>query len=380
MVSIYGAMTAERKSRIWELWRKGTPMSSIARDISKPPATVFSYLLYHGGISPRTRTRRAKCLSAEERESISRGLASGASYRAIGRQLGRSASTISREVGRNGGPGKYRAYDAEKQFLKRGLRPKPYLLSSEPELRGIVIRLLEADWSPEQISGWLKRHSPDGKIMCVSHETIYRSLFVQARGVLREELKKHLRTQRMFRHARPHRAAISGGIPDCLSIRSRPAEIEDRALPGHWEGDLISGANQSAIATIVDRSTRFTVLCRIEDKQAETVTRALVEQMRQLPAQLRKSLTWDRGVELSAHRHFSIATNMVVYFCDPGSPWQRGTNENTNGLLRQYFPKRTGLANYTQCELDAVAAKLNSRPRKTLGFKTPAEALDAMLH
>jgi IS30 family transposase len=307
-------------------------------------------------------------------------LASGASYRAIGRQLGRSASTISREVGRNGGPGKYRAYDAEKQFLKRGLRPKPYLLSSEPELRGIVIRLLEADWSPEQISGWLKRHSPDGKIMCVSHETIYRSLFVQARGVLREELKKHLRTQRMFRHARPHRAAISGGIPDCISIRSRPAEIEDRALPGHWEGDLISGANQSAIATIVDRSTRFTVLCRIEDKRAETVTRALVEQMRQLPAQLRKSLTWDRGVELSAHRHFSIATNMVVYFCDPGSPWQRGTNENTNGLLRQYFPKRTGLENYTQCELDAVAAKLNSRPRKTLGFKTPAEALDEMLH
>nr|WP_240434182.1 IS30 family transposase [Achromobacter sp. B7] len=226
--------------------------------------------------------------------------------------MGRSASTISREVGRNGGPGQYRAYDAEKQFLKRGLRPKPYLLSGEPELRGIVMRLQEADWSPEQISGWLKHHSPHGKIMCVSHETIYRSLIIQARGVLREELKKHLRTQRMFRHARPHRAAISGGIPDCISIRSRPAEIEDRALPGHWEGDLISGANQSAIATIVDRSTRFTVLGRIEDKRAETVTRALIEQMCLLLAQVRKSLTWDRGVKLSAHRHFSIATNMVV--------------------------------------------------------------------
>ena len=215
--------------------------------------------------------------------------------------------------------------------------------------------------------------------MCVSHETIYRSLFVQARGVLREELKKHLRTRRMFRHARPHHAAMSGGIPESISIRSRPAEIEDRALPGHWEGDLIAGANQSAIATIVDRSTRFTVLCRINDKRAQTVTRALAERMCQLPAQLRKSLTWDRGVELSAHRSFSMDTNMVVYFCDPGCPWQRGTNENTNGLLRQYFPKRTGLASYTQRELDEVAAKLNSRPRKTLGFKTPAEALDEML-
>ena len=379
MISIYGAMTAERKSRIWDLWRKGTPMSSIARDIAKPPATVFSYLLYHGGISPRPRARRAECLSAEERESISRGLASGASYRALGRELGRPASTISREVNRNGGPGKHRAYDAEKQFIKRARRPKPYLLAIQPELRSIVIRLLEADWSPEQISGWLKRQSPDGKTMCVSHETIYRSLFVQARGVLREELKKHLRTRRMFRHARPHHAAMSGGIPESISIRSRPAEIEDRALPGHWEGDLIAGANQSAIATIVDRSTRFTVLCRINDKRAQTVTRALAERMCQLPAQLRKSLTWDRGVELSAHRSFSMDTNMVVYFCDPGCPWQRGTNENTNGLLRQYFPKRTGLASYTQRELDEVAAKLNSRPRKTLGFKTPAEALDEML-
>jgi len=247
-------------------------------------------------------------------------------------------------------------------------------------LRDIVILLLEADWSPEQISGWLKRRSPDGKTMCVSHETIYRSLFVQTRGVLREVLKKHLRTHRMFRHARPHHAAMLGGIPESISIRSRLAEIEGRALSGHGEGDLISGANESAIATIVDRSTRFTVLCRINDRRAEIVTQALIEQVRQLPAQLRKSLTWDRGVELSAHRRFSMDTNMAVYFFDLGCPWQRSINENTNGLLRQYFPKRTGLASYTQRDLDEVAAKLNSRPRKTLGFKTPAEALDEMLH
>lgn len=242
-----------------------------------------------------------------------------------------------------------------------------------------MVELLEADWSPEQISGWLKRQSPDGKSMCVSHETIYRSLFIQARGVLREELKKHLRTKRMFRHARSHHAAISGGIPDAISIRDRPAEIEDRALPGHWEGDLIVGANNSAIATVVERSTRFTVLCKVRNKKADSVVQSLVEQMHQLPSQLHKSLTWDRGRELSEHKRFSMDTKMAVYFCDPGSPWQRGTNENTNGLLRQYFSKGSGLAGYTQCQLNKVAAKLNSRPRKTLGFKTPAEMLDSVL-
>ncbi len=286
MASIYGAMTAERKVRIWQLWRKGTPMSVIARDIAKPPATVYSYLLYHGGIMPRQRVRRPGCLSMEERESISRGLASGASYRAIGRELGRSASTVSREVHRNGGPNQYRACAAEKSFVKRSRRPKSLLLASHPELRSVVVRLLEADWSPEQISGWLKRQSPDGKSMCVSHETIYRSLFIQARGVLREELKRHLRTKRMFRQARSHHAAIAGGIPGAISIRSRAAEIEDRALSGHWEGDLIAGADNSAIATVVDRTTRFTVLCRVRDKKAEHVVQSLIEQMGQLPTQI----------------------------------------------------------------------------------------------
>lgn len=379
MVSIYGAMTTERKTRIWQLWRRGTPMSVIARAIAKPPATVYSYLLYHGGIMSRQKTRRPGCLSIEERESISRGLARGMSYRVISRELGRSASTISREVSRNGGPERYRACEAEKAFLKRSRRPKPFLLAVQPQLKAIVVRLLNADWSPEQISGWLKRQSPDGKTMCVSHETIYRSLFIQARGVLREELKKHLRTKRMFRHARSHHAAASGGIPDAISIRARPAEVEDRALPGHWEGDLIVGTSNSVIATVVERNTRFTVLCKVKDKRAESVLQSLVGQMQQLPSQLKKSLTWDRGQELSAHKRFSMDTNMAVYFCDPGCPWQRGTNENTNGLLRQYFPKGTGLAGYTQRQLNDIATKLNSRPRKTLGFKTPAEMLDAVL-
>lgn len=379
MASMYGAMTAERKARIWQLWQRGTPMSVIARDIAKPPATVYSYLLYHGGIMPRQATRRPGCLSEEERESISRGLVRGISYRAIGRELGRAASTISREVNRNGGPERYRACEAEKTFLKRSRRPKLFLLGSQRELRRVVVSLLAADWSPEQISGWLKRQSPDGKTMCVSHETIYQSLFIQARGVLREELKKHLRTRRMFRHARSHHAAIAGGIPDAISIRSRPAQIEDRALPGHWEGDLIVGRSNSAIATVVERNTRFTVLCKVKDKRAESVVQSLIEQMRQLPSQLQKSLTWDRGQELSAHRRFSMDTNMAVYFCDPGCPWQRGTNENTNGLLRQYFPKGTHLASYTQRQLNDVAARLNSRPRKILGFRTPAEVFDDVL-
>lgn len=379
MVSVYGAMTTQRKTRIWQLWQRGTPMSLIARDIAKPPATVYSFLLYHGGFRPRQKTRRAGCLSMEERESISRGLSRGSSYREIGRELSRCASTISREVRRNGGVERYRACDAEKEFLKRSRRPKPLLLEVQPQLRTIVTDLLSADWSPEQISGWLKRQSPDGKIMCVSHETIYRSLFIQSRGVLREELKKHLRTRRMFRHARSHHAAVSGGIPDAISIRERPAEVDDRALPGHWEGDLIVGAKQSAIATVVERNTRFTVLCKVRDKRAQSVVRSLVKQMKRLPLQLQKSLTWDRGRELSAHRKFSLDTKMAVYFCDPGCPWQRGTNENTNGLLRQYFPKGAGLAAYTQRQLDDVAAKLNSRPRKTLGFNTPAEMLDAVL-
>jgi IS30 family transposase len=375
MASVFGAMTEERKARIWHLWQQGRPMSEVARHIVKPPATVYSYLLYHGGIKPRVRTRREHCLSVEERESISRGLAKGESMRSIASQLGRAPSTVSREIARNGGIDRYRACIAEKAFLKRSKRPKPFLLGENIKLRSCVTQLLEADWSPEQIAGWLKQQSPDGKSMCVSHETIYKSLFIQTRGVLREELKKHLRTRRMFRHAKAHKVAGRGQIVDAISIRDRPAAIEDRAIPGHWEGDLLLGSDQSVIATVVERRSRFTLLCRVRDKTTASVVASLSAQMKRLPKQLLKTLTWDRGQELASHKKFTVATDMAVYFCDPSSPWQRGTNENTNGLLRQYFPKRTSVAQYTQKQLDSIAAKLNTRPRKTLGFRSPASVL-----
>ena len=380
MVSVCAAMTHERKIRIWEMWRRGHSMSEIARTIEKPPATVYSYLLYHGGITPRPQVRRPGSLSLEEREAISRGLARAQSIRGIAGALGRSPSTISREVLRNGGRDKYRAHDAEKAFFKRGRRPKAILLAENADLRCVVTEMLEADWSPEQISGWLKTQSLGGKTMCISHETIYKSLFIQTRGVLREELKKHLRTKRMFRRAKSHKSGSRGQIIDAVSIRDRPAEIEDRAIPGHWEGDLIIGSGNSAIATVVERHSRFTVLCKVRSKSAIFVVQSLTEQMTKLPQQILKSLTWDRGQELSAHKSFTVATDMAVYFCDPSSPWQRGTNENTNGLLRQYFPKGSELATYTQNQLDSIAEKLNARPRKTLGFKTPTQEINDVLH
>ena len=380
MTNVYGPMTPERKSRIWELWRQGQPMSFIAGDINKPPATVYSYLLYHGGIEPGSGIRRLGALSFEERELISRGLACGKSIRNIARDIDRAPSTVSREISRNGGVNRYRAASAEKAFLRRSKRPKPLLLAQNVALREIVGRLLQADWSPEQISGWLKRQQSDGQKMSVSHETIYKSLFIQTRGLFREELKKHLRTKRMFRHAKTHRVSTRGQIADAISIRERPAEIEDRAVPGHWEGDLIIGANNSAIATVVERQSRFTVLCKVQNRKATSVVGALTEQMLRLPQHLLKSLTWDRGQEMSAHKLFTLDTEMAVYFCDPSSPWQRGTNENTNGLLRQYFPKGKSMGVYTQLQLDEIANKLNTRPRKTLQFKTPAEVFNGVLH
>lgn len=378
MEKLYGPMTDERKVRIWKLWRQGLPMSDIARDIVKPPATVYSYLLYHGGIEPSARVRRPGSLSFDDRETISRCLASGCSMRSISRTLGRSTSTISREISRNGGCSKYRASLAEKASIRRSLRPKPFLLAENHVLRNIVAGKLALDWSPEQISGWLKNDCyGNNKEMQVSHETIYKSLFIQTRGIFKAELKKHLRTKRMFRHAKLHRSGGSnrGQIVDAISISVRPQEIEDRAITGHWEGDLIVSANSSAIATLVERHSRFTVLCKVQNKSALIVVQSLTEQMKKLPPQVLKSLTWDRGQELSAHKTFSVATDMDVYFCDPRSPWQRGTN----GLLRQYFPKGTGLAIYAQNQLNEIAAKLNSRPRKMLGFRTPAEVFNEVL-
>lgn len=372
-------MDDDRKEVIWREWKKGSPMSLIARVLEKPPATVFSYLLYHGGIQPRTRCRRSSSLSMEEREEISRGLANNTSVRTMAQRLNRSASTISREINRNGGVASYRAIEAEKSAWKRAMRPKACHLAVNAELKNIVAQKLSEDWSPEQISCWLKVTYVDNEDMHVSHETIYKSLFIQTRGLFRKELRSHLRTKRKFRHSKNHQAGTRGQIIDGVSISERPASVEDRAVPGHWEGDLIYGAKNSYIATVVERQTRFTVLVRVESKNTEHVVGALSEQMKQLPELLKQSLTWDRGQEMAKHHAFTLATDMDVYFCDPRSPWQRGTNENTNGLLRQYFPRGACLSDYTQAELNIFASKLNTRPRKTLGFRTPAQTLAEVL-
>lgn len=316
-------MTTDKKAIIWDLWRSGSPMSEIASEINKPPATVFSYLEYHGGIKPRPRHRSLYALSLSEREDISRGLSSGQSIRSIAAFLGRSPSTISREIKKNGGISKYRAVDADKSAWRRAKRPKTPLLLRNEKLRRIVDKKLSDDWSPEQISGWLSNQYPRNENMQVSHETIYKSLFIQTKGIFKEEMRKHLRTKRKFRHARNHRTASRRTIKDGVSIRERPADIEDRAIPGHWEGDLILGSQNSYIATVVERTTRFTVLVKVKGKSTDIVVPALTRKMQQLPDLLKQSLTWDRGTELAAHAQFSIATDMDVYFCDPSSPWQR---------------------------------------------------------
>lgn len=372
-------MSEQKKAVIWGEWERGSPMIQIARAIKKPPATVFSYLRYHGGIQPRQRTRRLSSLSLEEREEISRGLAANRNIRSIANFLGRSPSTISREINRNGGIYRYRAAEADKVAWKRAKRPKQCVLAKNDELKTIVTRKLSEDWSPEQISSWLKLTYPNNESLRVSHETIYRSLFIQTRGLFRKEMRNHLRTKRKFRHSKNHKVATRGQIVDGISISERPASVEDRAVPGHWEGDLICGSRNSYIATVVERQTRFTVLVKVSGKETMNVVFALSKQMSKLPQLLQQSLTWDRGTEMAAHRDFSVATNMAVYFCDPQSPWQRGTNENTNGLLRQYFPKGSCLSIFSQKELDKIAAKLNNRPRKTLGFQTPADKLEGVL-
>lgn len=327
-------MDEQKKSVIWREWKRGAPMASIARVIDKPPATVFSYLQYHGGIRPRHRFRRAEALSLEEREEISRGISHGYSLRFIAKTLCRSPSTISREINKNGGRKRYRAVIADKSAWRRGRRPKPFLLSQNPVLKDLVDAKLRDDWSPEQIAGWLKLTYPDTEGMYVSHETIYKSLFVQTRGLFQKELRNHLRSKRKFRHAKGHKPESGQQIVEGVSIRERPATIEDRAVPGHWEGDLICGSKNSYIATVVERQTRFTILVKVDGKKTDQVVSALAGQMTKLPSQLRQSLTWDRGTELASHQKFKVATDIDVYFCDPSSPWQRGTNENTNGLLR----------------------------------------------
>jgi len=378
------ALSEATKEGIWELRAQGLSEREVARQLGLGQNTVSHYLRALGGIRPRARRRHECSLSLEEREEISRGIAGGSSARAIARALGRSHTTIVREINRCGGRTRYRAHAADREAWRRSRRPRPTKLELCPELRRVVAEHLQEDHSPEQIAGWLRLQYPDNEAMQVSHETIYRALYVQGRGALKRELTRHLRRGRSRRYARSQSSKRQGQgkLTEMVMISERPPEVEDRAVPGHWEGDLLMGNRQSAaaIATLVERSTRYLQLVALpEGTEAERVADALARSITTLPAQLRRSLTWDQGSEMSEHRRFSVETGVEVYFCDPQSPWQRGSNENTNGLLRQYFPRREGLAGVTQEHLDEVADKLNRRPRKTLGFQTPAEKLAELI-
>ncbi|MCX4392577.1 IS30 family transposase [Streptomyces sp. NBC_01767] len=372
-------LSDEQKHEVWRRWRDGQSLSEIGRALGKVPGSIHGVVAANGGFVPAARTRSAGVLSLAEREEISRGLAAGDSFRAIAGRLGRAPSTVSREVGRHGGRERYRAARADEGAWSNARRPKSCLLQQSPALRDTVAGKLKEDWSPRQIAGWLARTIAPEDGMYVSHETIYKSLFIQARGVLKKELVSHLRRRRTMRRSKNASTAGQqrGCIRDAVSIHERPAEAEDRAVPGHWEGDLITGAKNSHIATLVERHSRYVMLVRVAGKDTTSVISALSHQVRYLPDGLMTSLTWDRGTELADHKRFTMATDVKVYFADPKSPWQRGSNENTNGLLRQYFPKGTDLSGYTQAELDAVALKLNTRPRQTLGFETPADRLAA---
>ena len=372
-------LSEQQRNEMWSRWKAGQSLHEIGRVFGKDHVSIQFMLAQHGGIAPAVRRRSPLTLTLAEREEISRGIASGGSIREIAKGLKRAVSTVSREVARHGGRPLYRASDADQQAWNSALRPKRCLLALDVKLQEIVACKLMLDWSPEQVSGWLKSEYPGDERMRVSHETIYRSLFIQARGVLKKELIQHLRFKRRIRRSRHARDSghHKGQIVDAISIRERPAEIEDRAIPGHWEGDLIGGTKNSHIATLVERHSRFVMLVRVPSKDTATVVAALSQHIGKLPATLRRSLTWDRGLEMAQHKTFTVDTEVKVYFCDPQSPWQRGSNENTNGLLRQYFPKRTDLSAYSQEELDAVALRLNQRPRKTLGFQTPADRLQA---
>lgn len=368
--------TPEERAAVWRGWKSGLSLKEIAESLHRSSPGVFYVLRRDGGFAPRIRCRAARCLQIGEREEISRGLSAGLSVREIGRRLGRAASTISREVRRNGGKDAYRAANADARAWRSACRPQPCLLARRRRLRQWVAQHLARNWSPRQIAVGLKGAFPHDACMRVSHETIYRSLFVQARNVLKKELLGHLRRSGFMR--RPRVQAIGQpSVVDGISIHQRPAEVEDRAVPGHWEGDLLMGGTGSQIATLVERHSRYVMLVRIDSKDTVTVTKALAKKVRDLPAELRRSLTWDRGSEMAAHKEFVIATDMQVYFCDPRSPWQRGSNENTNGLLRQYFPKGMDLSNISQARLNHVARELNERPRETLNWRTPWAALRA---
>jgi IS30 family transposase len=382
MAKVRRGYSAVERRELWERWQGGETVSEIARALDRTPGTIHYALRERGGIAPARRRRRRSALAVWEREEITRGVAAGVSVRRIAAGLGRAPSTVSRELCRNGGRDRYRAELAERQALDRARRPQRCKLSVDAVLRDLVASKLAEDWSPEQISGWLVTAYPDDPSLRVSAETIYLTLFVQARGALKRELISHLRRVRSLRRPRAQGRDTRGAgqIVDAVSIRERPAEADDRAVPGHWEGDLIAGSSNSYVATLVERSSRFVLLCRVEGKDTNSVVAALSERIQTLPTQLRRSLTWDRGMELASHKRFTVATDVKVFFCDPQSPWQRGSNENTNGLLRQYLPHKTDLSQHSQDDLDAIAAKLNSRPRKTLRYATPAATLEQALH
>ena len=369
-----GFSTAE-KTELWDRWQRGESLKAIGRAFGKPSSSIYFQLAPHGGIRPEPRRRSRFALRLSEREEISRGIVAERSIRSMASLLGRSPSTVSREIKRNGGYDRYRAALADQRAWDGAHRPKRCKLARHPRLSRAVARKLRLNWSPEQIAGWLKRGHPEEESYQVSHETIYRSLYVQTRGVLKKQLLQHLRSKRTIRRSKQtgQKGDGRGQITDIVSISERPASVDDRAMPGHWEGDLITGSKNSHIATLVERHTRYVMLVKVANKETRTVISALIRQAKKLPTELYKSLTWDRGKELADHRRFTLATDIDVYFCDPQSPWQRGSNENTNGLLRQYFPKGTDLSVYSQAELNKVARQLNERPRKTLEFETPAE-------
>lgn len=375
------SFTEHQQNAIWSLWSQGKSLSEIGRQLNKHAGSIFCFLQKFGGIKPVRPIRSKRALTLFEREEISRGLSANLSIRGIAQSLNRSPSTISREIKRNGGITKYRAISADRQTWIRAKRPKKSKLQINIALNDIITDKLSNKWSPEQISGYLKHTYPTDTHMHISHESIYKTLYIQSRGHLKKELLKHLRTQRVMRQSKHFntKGNARGGIIDAVSIHDRPKDVDERTIPGHWEGDLICGSNKSYVATLVERTSRFTMLVKLNGNDSTTVVSAITNKIIELPTQLKISLTWDRGMELAKHKKFTIDTEIKVYFCDPQSPWQRGTNENTNRLLRQYMPKKTDLSVYEQSDLDQIAKELNERPRKTLNFLSPADKLSEVL-
>ncbi|HEC8324757.1 TPA: IS30 family transposase [Providencia rettgeri] len=367
--------TPEQKAIIWDRYKQGDSLHEIARMFDRYHSSIMPTIYQTGGFRPPVRKRHRLSLSLDEREEISRGLAEKCSIREIAKKISRAPSTVSREIRRHGGLTNYRAAKADKKAWDNALRPKVCKLSQNPTLCKIIAEKMHRGWSPEQIAGWLKRNYPDAQEMNVSHETIYKTLFIQTRGTLKKELQQYLRSRRTVRKSRTTslKGKGLGSIPNAVPISERPSTVADRAIQGHWEGDLIQGSKNSYIVTLVERHSRYVMLAKISDNKTATVIAALIKQAQQLPSELYKTLTWDRGVEMTNHAVFTVATDIQVYFCDPQSPWQRGSNENTNRLLRQYFPKGTDLSVHSQQKLNSIARQLNERPRKTLGYESPAE-------